>query len=403
MRVCHYCEDAQPNNLETNQQPTLTSNISPATITKNKSLDAIFPFKLEELSTMSLFSGAALKEKPIMAIYTDVKVDGHFIKLILDNESAVNHAASTRIITTNRATKTPIGEIDNFSIKVNATQYQALVGNNWLSKTNVLFDWNMQELQISQNSQHTCIPAMCGHFKTTNLTTPLIKFEKEKKKPIWEVYQVSWANTKHNELPPVSLWNDNSKESRAKNLLRKPTKEKERGRKKNQQPTAIPLIILTLHLTNPLIAKLLSMGACCGDNKEYTSETKFYCHPCIIEHFGRPKWVGKWDNKPCLACEKTFLDERIKDELCIDTILISNWVRKGTPIDTAWRRAVKYLNRLTPEKIKTIKNNPSESIELDWDPEPVINFLDPEQFHKHYQELAPTREEQKQCLEEINT
>ncbi|KAG9303401.1 hypothetical protein G9A89_013727 [Geosiphon pyriformis] len=57
----------------------------------------------------------------------------------------------------------------------------------------------------------------------------------------------------------------------------------------------------------------------------------------------------------------------------------------------------------TPEEIKTIKNNLSESIELDWDPKPVINFLDSEQFYEHYQELAPIREEQEQCLEQLNT
>ncbi|KAG9295566.1 hypothetical protein G9A89_003869 [Geosiphon pyriformis] len=33
----------------------------------------------------------------------------------------------------------------------------------------------------------------------------------------------------------------------------------------------------------------------------------------------------------------------------------------------------------------------------------VINLLDPKQFHKHYQELAPTREEQEQHLEQLNT
>ncbi|KAG9290187.1 hypothetical protein G9A89_022163 [Geosiphon pyriformis] len=27
----------------------------------------------------------------------------------------------------------------------------------------------------------------------------------------------------------------------------------------------------------------------------------------------------------------------------------------------------------------------------------------PEEFHEHYQNLAPTRKEQEQCLEEINT
>ncbi|KAG9299848.1 hypothetical protein G9A89_003392 [Geosiphon pyriformis] len=81
-------EDAQPNNLETNQQPTLTSNILPATITKNKLLDAIFLFKLKKPLITPLFSGATLEEKPITAMYTDAKVDGHSIKLILNSGSA---------------------------------------------------------------------------------------------------------------------------------------------------------------------------------------------------------------------------------------------------------------------------------------------------------------------------
>ncbi|KAG9304466.1 hypothetical protein G9A89_020030 [Geosiphon pyriformis] len=132
-------------------------NILPATITKNESLDAIFLFKLEELLITPLFSGAALKEKPIMAMYTDAKVDGHPIKLILDSESAgniitrqlmdqlgyqVDQAASAKIITADGTTKTPISKIDNLSIKINgiivpikvlvieATQYQAQVGND---------------------------------------------------------------------------------------------------------------------------------------------------------------------------------------------------------------------------------------------------------------------------------
>ncbi|KAG9293082.1 hypothetical protein G9A89_016444 [Geosiphon pyriformis] len=57
---------------------------------------------------------------------------------------------------------------------------------------------------------------------------------------------------------------------------------------------------------------------------------------------------------------------------------------------------------MSPKEIKMIKDNPLESLELDWDAEPIINLLDPEQFHKHYQELAPTREKQKQQLEQLN-
>ncbi|KAG9302357.1 hypothetical protein G9A89_011783 [Geosiphon pyriformis] len=65
--------------------------------------------------------------------------------------------------------------------------------------------------------------------------------------------------------------------------------------------------------------------------------------------------------------------------------------------------ALTKIKEALSEEIKIIKNNSPEPIELDWDPEPVINFLDPKQFYKHYQKLASTREEQKQCLEEINT
>ncbi|KAG9299554.1 hypothetical protein G9A89_020725 [Geosiphon pyriformis] len=123
----HTTKDIQSNNPKTNQQTTLTSNISPATITENKSLDAIFSFELEELHS---------KKKPITAIYTDVKVDGHSIKLILD--SASTDSIITRQLMDQLATKTPIGEIDDFPIEVNgiivlikvlvieATQYQAL-------------------------------------------------------------------------------------------------------------------------------------------------------------------------------------------------------------------------------------------------------------------------------------
>ncbi|KAG9293758.1 hypothetical protein G9A89_019095 [Geosiphon pyriformis] len=58
----------------------------------------------------------------------------------------------------------------------------------------------------------------------------------------------------------------------------------------------------------------------------------------------------------------------------------------------AWQRAVQQLD-----------NNPPEPLELDWNAELIINLLDPEQFHEHYQELAPTREEQEQQLEQLNT
>ncbi|KAG9290288.1 hypothetical protein G9A89_022264 [Geosiphon pyriformis] len=100
--------------------------------------------------------------------------------------------------------------------------------------------------------------------------------------------------------------------------------------------------------------------------------------------------------------------------------MTSQDMEERTPIKAAWRRAVQQLDscphddnkiwqmalakieEATPEEIKMIKNNPPESLELDWDVEPIINLLDLEQFHKHYQELAPTREEQEQQLKQLN-
>ncbi|KAG9304214.1 hypothetical protein G9A89_019776 [Geosiphon pyriformis] len=297
-----------PDELE--QPPT--SNIPPAMITENESLDAIFLFELKKLSTMPLFSGAVLEEKLITAMYTDAKIDGHPIKLILDSGSAGSIIARQLMDQlADGATKTPIGEIDDLPIEINgiivpikvlvieATQYQALVGNDWLSKMNTTLDWNTQELQLSQNGQHTQVPATCGYFKTTNSLAPLIDFE-EKTKPTWEAYQLGVKR-------------------------RKEKRKREGGEKHLSQQHLYPI-----HLHK----KLSSMSTCCGDNEEYQMATKFYCCACLIKHFGRPKQVGKWDNTPCLACGETLLDEGMWNNIpgkggtcnisCQYTILISN-------------------------------------------------------------------------------
>ncbi|KAG9297540.1 hypothetical protein G9A89_001481 [Geosiphon pyriformis] len=65
--------------------------------------------------------------------------------------------------------------------------------------------------------------------------------------------------------------------------------------------------------------------------------------------------------------------------------------------------AITKIEDALPEEIRTIKNNPPEPIELDWDTEPVINFLKPEEFYEHYQNLASTREKQEQRLTQLNT
>ncbi|KAG9299457.1 hypothetical protein G9A89_009410 [Geosiphon pyriformis] len=78
-------EDVSANNPESAQKQLLISNIPSATITEDEFLAAIFPFEFEETTIMPLFSGTALEAKPITTMYTDAKVNGQFIKLILNS------------------------------------------------------------------------------------------------------------------------------------------------------------------------------------------------------------------------------------------------------------------------------------------------------------------------------
>ncbi|KAG9301088.1 hypothetical protein G9A89_012471 [Geosiphon pyriformis] len=175
---------------------------------------------------------------------------------------------------------------------------------------------------------------------------------------------------------------------------KKKTKKIKGKEKKKRPPKPPPLITPTLYYNNLPIVNL----------SLYVS---------IVRQ-------GKWDNQFCFACGETLLDEKMWNDIpeCGGTcdvlyqyiILISDWVRKETPIKAAWRRAVHCphdddkiwrmalakIKGVMPEEIKMIKDNPPEPLELDWDAEPIINLLDLEQFHEHYQKLAPTREKQEQ-------
>ncbi|KAG9287353.1 hypothetical protein G9A89_023724 [Geosiphon pyriformis] len=307
-----------------------------------------------------------LKEKLITAMYTNAKVDGHFIKLILNSKLAgsiitkqlmdqlshqVDRAASTQIITADKTTKTLINEIDNFSIEVNsiimsikilvikATQYQALIGNDWLFKTNVMLDWNMQELQLSQN-------ATCGHFKTTNILTPLIELKKEEKKPTWEAYQSG----------------------------KRIQKKKKKKKKKKQHPLAPPCIIPTptLCYNNSLIANqslyvLIVTRNCCQ-----------WTHTVAI--IKNTKW-----QLSSIAIH--VLLNALKDQNELENGIISHaWLVEK--LSSTKKCGMTFL-----EEEKHATNHVK----------PVINLLNLKQFHEHYQELALTREEQEQWLEEINT
>ncbi|KAG9296693.1 hypothetical protein G9A89_001325 [Geosiphon pyriformis] len=350
---------------------TAKLKIVDATITNNKSLAAIFPFEFEETTPVLLFSEATLDTKLITVMYTNVKIDGHAIKLILNNRSAgsiitqqlmnqlgcqVDCAVSACIITTNRTTKTPIGEIDNFSFEVN----NIIIPIKVLEMTGYLkpMPYLSGQCRSSNLAKMANTRKYLPHVNTSNLSPhhqPYLSNSRKKKKPIWE----EKVKKKEKDPTPTTTYNHYTY-----TIL--------------QRSTYCQPKLICINCSK----KLLSMGACYGDDEEYLTATKFYCCECIIECFEHPKWQKKWDNKFCLACGETLHDKGI---CCLKTS----------------SQMLEWL--ALPEEIRTIKNNLSEPIELDWNPEPVINLLDPEQFYKHYQELAPTREKQKQQLEEINT
>ncbi|KAG9304915.1 hypothetical protein G9A89_010777 [Geosiphon pyriformis] len=154
------------------------------------------------------------------------------------------------------------------------------------------------------------------------------------------------------------------------NEKKKMIKKREKKKKKKQQPPTPLLLTPTLTLYHRDLSIV--------DQNLYASIKQ-----------------KKWDNQPCLICGETFLDEK----------MWNNIPGKGTLIEAVWRRAVQQLNSCPhdddkiwqmaiakiegaiSEKIREIKNNSSEPIELDWDEEPAINFLKPEEFHEHYQIL----------------
>ncbi|KAG9300050.1 hypothetical protein G9A89_018327 [Geosiphon pyriformis] len=192
------------------------TTISPARITENANLSDIFPFEFEANESPFLLSNTVANEqKAITAMYTEAEVERKPIRLILDSGSAgsiityqlmqqlkknVDRSAQTVIITANGMKKTPVGEIDNFLftldgiiilVKVlvmDAPQYQALVGNDWLQKANANLNWETQELTISYQGQHAWIPAICGTFNKCSEKALAFEFEPEEEKPIIETF-----------------------------------------------------------------------------------------------------------------------------------------------------------------------------------------------------------------------
>ncbi|KAG9294669.1 hypothetical protein G9A89_008148 [Geosiphon pyriformis] len=264
-------EDTSANNPVFAQKQLLTSNISPATITEDEFLAAIFPFKFEETGAMTLFSGATLEAKPITAMYTDAKVEGQSIKLIFNSGLA----------DTNGVTKTLIGKIDDFPFKVHsivtpikvlvmeATQYQALI-----------VSW-------ADEKHNKLLPILSWDDNDNGKG-------KQKEELIWETDDLTWTDNNKSKLTSSWDWKNNKEEKR------KGKKKEEKNTQANntyipytygqQQPSTYcrPKLICV-----DCNKKLSSIGACCGDDEEYQMATKFYCCACHIKRFGRPKQMGK--------------------------------------------------------------------------------------------------------------
>ncbi|KAG9305124.1 hypothetical protein G9A89_007764 [Geosiphon pyriformis] len=198
--------------------------------------------------------------------------------------------------------KTPVREIDNFpftideitiSVKVlvmDAPQYQALVGNDWLQKANTNLNWETQELTISYQEQHTWVPATCDIFNKCSKNAPAFEFELEEEKSIIETFMA---------LGSISNWAD----------------------KTEQHDTQIecPLFKTRTTKTTPL-------------------------HSTQIQRLPQKTLINgslskKWDRMPCLTC-----GERLPDKCdWIDVTFKEGVLTRGTSFNAAYNSALNKL------------------------------------------------------------
>ncbi|KAG9307154.1 hypothetical protein G9A89_016982 [Geosiphon pyriformis] len=149
---------------------SFNNTIPSAQIAQNANLSDIFLFEFKANESSFLLSNAAAnKQKAITAMYTEAT-------LIQQLQRTVDRPAQTVIVTADGMKKTPVRKIDNFSFTIDgitisvkvlvmdAPQYQALVGNDWLFKVHANLDWATQELKILYQEQYTIVPATCSTF-----------------------------------------------------------------------------------------------------------------------------------------------------------------------------------------------------------------------------------------------
>ncbi|KAG9297291.1 hypothetical protein G9A89_000018, partial [Geosiphon pyriformis] len=230
----------------------------------------------------------------------------------------VDQPAQTVIITANGMKKTPVGKIDNFlftlngitiSVKVlvmDASQYQALVRNDWLQKANAKLDWKIQELQISYQGRHKA---------------SVFKFEKKEEKPVVKTFMA---------LRSTSNWAEETEQT-------------------NQKP-----LDGTSHILN--------------QNQKNNAFTFYSNAKIVTRNFHQWKLVfhlrknmkdylikrsGKWDGTPCFTCEKQLSDEYnwinvafkggVCNQTCQYALFIAEKVKHGTPFNAAYNSVLNKL------------------------------------------------------------
>ncbi|KAG9292694.1 hypothetical protein G9A89_008282 [Geosiphon pyriformis] len=326
------------------------NTIPPAQIAQNANLSDIFPFEFEANESPFLLSNAAVNEqKAITAMYTEATMKGKPIHLILDSGSAGNRPAQTVIVTADGIKKTPVREIDDFPFTIDgitipvkvlvmdAPQYQALVGNNWLFKANANLDWETQELKILYQRQYTIVSATCSTFNKQSEKALVFEFEEKKEMPLTETYMALGSTSNWAEETEQEIFEESRGWKKVRYSIPEPRK----------QPPYIPLKCKDCN------KKLSSMRACISPEEEYETYTCYFCKTCHRKRFGSPKKSGKWDNTSCLTCkdmlseEYNWIDVAIRGGVCNQTcqyaLLISEKVRKGIPFDAAYNSALNKL------------------------------------------------------------
>ncbi|KAG9304294.1 hypothetical protein G9A89_019856 [Geosiphon pyriformis] len=102
-------------------------------------------------------------------------------------------------------------------------------------------------------------------------------------------------------------------------------------------------------------------------------------------------------------CETTFLVKEKRVTLCATISHLDGYPHNK---DEIWWMANAKVKGTMPSEILEIKNNPLEPVNIILVPNPDAFFdieTNPEDFHKHYQNLAPTKEEQEKRLTQLNT